>query len=153
MKQLKASREAQTSLLDTITKQRDMYRVLLAQKDSAEPASEERSTEAGLLKAKECVETQLKGVQKELKEEKRCCSELREKSEEAASALAAAKRALSTEQLCGQQSKETVARLEHLVSLMEEKTKKMSDEAMLLQQRLSASQKELLAEKQKVKVW
>ena len=153
LKQLKASREAQTSLLDTITKQRDMYRVLLAQKDSAEPASEERSTEAGLLKAKECVETQLKGVQKELKEEKRCCSELREKSEEAASALAAAKRALSTEQLCGQQSKETVARLEHLVSVMEEKTKKMSDEAMLLQQRLSASQKELLAEKQKVKAW
>ena len=153
LKQLKASREAQTSLLDTITKQRDMYRVLLAQKDSAEPASEERSTEAGLLKAKECVETQLKGVQKELKEEKRRCSELREKSEEAASALAAAKRALSTEQLCGQQSKETVARLEHLVSVMEEKTKKMSDEAMLLQQRLSASQKELLAEKQKVKAW
>ena len=108
--------------------------------------------EAGLREAKARVEAQLKGVQKELKEEKQRCAELREKSEEAVSVLAAVKRALSTEQLCGQQSKETAARLEQLVGVMEEKTKKMSDEAMLLQQRLSAVQKELLAEKQKVGV-
>ena len=153
LKQLKASREAQAALLETITKQRDMYRVLLAQKDGKEAATEEeRGVEAGLREAKARVEAQLKGVQKELKEEKQRCAELREKSEEAASALAAAKRALSTEQLCGQQSKETAARLEQLVGVMEEKTKKMSDEAMLLQQRLSAVQKELLAEKQKVGV-
>ena len=153
LKQLKASREAQAALLETITKQRDMYRVLLAQKDGKEATTEEeRGVEAGLREAKARVEAQLKGVQKELKEEKQRCAELREKSEEAASALAAAKRALSTEQLCGQQSKETAARLEQLVGVMEEKTKKMSDEAMLLQQRLSAVQKELLAEKQKVGV-
>ena len=153
LKQLKASREAQAALLETITKQRDMYRVLLAQKDGKEAATEEeRGVEAGLREAKARVEAQLKGVQKELKEEKQRCAELREKSEEAASVLAAVKRALSTEQLCGQQSKETAARLEQLVGVMEEKTKKMSDEAMLLQQRLSAVQKELLAEKQKVGV-
>ena len=62
----------------------------------------------------------------------------------------ALKRAQSTEKLCNQQGKETIARLEQLVKTMEEKTKKMGDEAMTIQQRLTDTQKELTSEKQKV---
>ena len=149
LNELKESRETQRSLLEVVTKQRDMYRVLLAQKDSKE-AAKESGAESGVRTANEKLSAQLKTATTELEEEKKESRALREKKEELAGEVNALKRALSTEKLCNQQGKETIARLEQLVKTMEEKTKKMGDEAMTIQQRLTDTQKELTSEKQKV---
>lgn len=149
LNELKESRETQRSLLEVVTKQRDMYRVLLAQKDSKE-AAKENGAESGVRAANEKLSAQLKTATTELEEEKKESRALREKKEELAGEVNALKRALSTEKLCNQQGKETIARLEQLVETMEEKTKKMGDEAMTIQQRLTDTQKELTSEKQKV---
>lgn len=149
---INALRKEQEALMTTITKQRDMYRVLLSQKD-AETASGEtpsvlQSTHLELKRQME--ETQSK-LSSQLERSEAMCSELRQSAKSAEEQLNRTTELLRVEKQCGEQKDDMVRRLQASLDTMQLQIRKLEQENTSLQSSLAAKQKDLDQERLKVR--
>ena len=149
---VRTSLQEQERMTDTITKQCDMYRTLLAEKDAAllnreEPESALHTTHTYLLQqateAKRALQTANRDHQQEV-------DGLRRRLAQTEADLQKANRAVESERACVRQAHEAVERQQAVVATLEEKASQMEAEAAQLQNTLASKQVEVNQEREKV---
>ena len=152
---VRTSLQEQERMTDTIAKQRDMYRTLLAEKDAAllsreQPESALHATHTHLLQqateAKRALQTANREHQQEV-------DGLRRRLAQTEADLQKANRAVESERECVRQAHEAVERQQAVVATLEEKASQMEAEAAQLQNTLASKQVEVNQEREKVCVF
>ena len=150
LESLESVRHEQEALLSTITKQRDMYRVLLSQKDTAAMSNSDSSlVQSTHMELKKQLEETQRTMHDRLAREEALTTELRDTLKTTQDELSRTKKALEIEKQCGEQSKQTIQRLQASLETVELRTKSLEDNIMTLQQTVSAKQKDLDQERAK----
>ena len=149
---LRKAQEEQERVTIAISKQRDMYKILLTEKDAAllekdKPEKVLQATHAQLvLQAKEAT-LQLATVRTTLQKK---VDALQRQLIEKAAEMDHAKQATEVERKCVSQVREALKHQQNLVATLEAKAKQMEQEASHLQQLLAAKQNEVDKEREKV---
>lgn len=151
--ELEATKRAlaeQERLAATIGKQRDMYKTLLAEKDTAllSKSSSEvlQATHAQLARQLKEATTTLERTRTELRGQ---VDTLKRQLVEKEAEAERARQALGVEKGCVRQAHEALERQQSLVATLEEKAQQMETEAVHLQSSLAAKQGELDKEREK----
>lgn len=140
---LKKEREEQQTLMNTLVKQRDMYRVLLAEKDTATVQANGVSvSQATASELKKQLDEVTKLLTKEREEFETSMTRLTESVNEKEIDLVKMKKKWMMEQQSHQQTKETVNQLEKVTSTLEMKSKQCENDMITLQQTVLTKQKE-----------
>ena len=149
---LRKAQEEQERVTTAISKQRDMYKMLLTEKDAAllekdKPEKVLQATHAQLvLQAKEAT-LQLATVRTTLQKK---VDALQRQLIEKTAEIDHAKQATEVELKCVSQAREALKHQQNLVVTLEAKAKQMEQEASHLQQLLAAKQNEVDKEREKV---
>ena len=136
----------------TITKQRDMYRVLLSQKDAETVSGETPSVlQSTHLELKRQMEETQSRLSSQLERSEAMCSELRQSAKSAEEQLNRTTELLRVEKQCGEQKDDMVRRLQASLDTMQLQIRKLEQENTSLQSSLAAKQKDLDQERLKVR--
>ena len=152
MDALRRAQKEEEHMNTVITKQRDMYKELLAERDAIvleqnKPEQSFQATHAQLLQhAKETV-LQLQTVRSSLQEK---VDSLHRQLMDKTAELDQAKQEVELEQKSAAQAREAFDHQQNLVTSLEMQARKMGQEACELQRLLAAKQKEVDTEREKV---
>ena len=151
MESISAQRKEQEALVATITKQRDMYRVLLSQRDAETLAGETPSVlKSTHLELKRQLEEAQSRLAAQLERSEATCAELRESAKSSEEQLRRTAELLRVEKQCGEQKDELARRLQASLDALQQQIRKLEQENASLQSALAERQKDLDQERLKV---
>lgn len=151
LESLKKEREEQQALMNTLVKQRDMYRVLLAEKDTAATQPDGKSvSQVTANELKKQLDEVTKLLTKEREEFETSMTRLTETVNEKEIELVKMEKKWMMEQQSHQLTKETANQLEKVTSTLEMKSKQCENDMISLQQTVLIKQKEADEKQEKV---
>lgn len=151
LESLKKEREEQQTLMNTLVKQRDMYRVLLAEKDTAATQPDGKSvSQVTANELKKQLDEVTKLLTKEREEFEASMTRLTETVNEKEIELVKMEKKWMMEQQNHQLTKETANQLEKVTSTLEMKSKQCENDMISLQQTVLIKQKEADEKQEKV---
>ena len=140
---LKKQREEQQVLMNTLIKQRDMYRVLLAEKDQdILHQGQQNPVEVTATQLKKQVQELTNELMNEREDKENQVNELEEENKQYELEIIRLKKSLQSEQQNHALAKETVNQLERSTSTLEMKWKKSENDLLILQQSVLTKEKE-----------